>query len=82
MEQNQQQQGQFQGYCNGGPYNGQVLAYDSKQYFVAVSSNPPLESYPDDAPLDDLPRIGFGCYRFILGKWMWLEHVAYPGRET
>jgi hypothetical protein len=82
MENQQQQRGQFDGDCHGGPYDGQRLAWGSKQYFVAVSSNPPLESYPDDAPLNDPPRIGYGCYRFILGKWMWLEHVAYPGRET
>jgi hypothetical protein len=68
----------YEGFCAGGPYDGKVLAWENKNYYVAVYSNPPLESYVEDDPRD-LPTLDFGCYRFILGKWMWLNHVAYSG---
>jgi hypothetical protein len=67
---------QYEGHCTGGPYDGQFLAWPRKRYVVAIAANPPLESYADNDA--GLPQIGYSCYNFNLGHWIWQSDVAYP----
>jgi hypothetical protein len=44
---------------------------------MAIEADPPLQDVLDT---DILPMIGYSCYNFNLGHWIWQDHVAYPGR--
>ena len=67
--------------CQGGPYNGQWLTHDGKEYVVAFMSEPELHLMESEPP-DTLPEILYGTYRHSLGFWIWRRDAAYPRRDT
>jgi hypothetical protein len=76
VRENMTEELKYQGLCTGGPYNGNFLAWPQKRYVIAIESDPPLQYVFDT---DVLPRIGYSCYNFNLGHWIWQGDVAYPG---
>lgn len=59
---------QFNGCCDGGPYNGQQLASDRPWYRVFRQQPPQLDiSEVEVSPAD----FSYGEYRHDLDKWVW-----------
>jgi hypothetical protein len=64
----------YEGFCSGGPYDGQWAWEKERECWVAYDSIPPLAQAGEV-----LPMIVYGCYRFNLGRWIWsAENATHP----
>lgn len=62
----------YEGFCSGGPYDGQFAWDENKECKVAVRFDPPLS--------DPEPMIRYGTYRHNLGRWIWSDDNAIDPR--